>query len=181
MIGALWDYGRFDQSKWDTLVVSGAISEAPDTPEGLVQVIHAVSGSITEDRDDVFGVVVRVIDVSGAGTDGPDLVAGFVGVRGAVYGDITEGPDVVYGRVQVKYAYRGSWAPQFSYKREWEKEPELEIEPEYVEPEIELDPDFVPMAPPMDPAVARIIEMMRQGPQIIDTDEEDISALLMGM
>jgi hypothetical protein len=160
MIGAIWDSGRFDQSEWDTLVVSGAITEDPDIASGAVVTILNVTGDVTEQSD---------------------FVDGYVGVAGAVYGDITEGPDVVYGRVQVKYAYRGGWAPQFNYKREWEKEPELEIEPEYVEPEIELDPDFVPMAPPMDPAVARIIEMMRQGPQIIDTDEEDISALLMGM
>jgi hypothetical protein len=33
----------------------------------------------------------------------------------------------------------------------------------------------------MDPAVARIIEMMRQGPQIVDTDDDDLEAILMEM
>jgi hypothetical protein len=159
MIGALWDYGRFDQSKWDTLVVSGAISEAPDTPAGLI---------------------VRVIEVSGESSDGPDLVAGFVGVRGAVYAAITENPDACYGRVQVKYAYRGGWAPQYNYKREWEKE----AAPEIIEEAValaEVEPEFIPTAPPMDPAVARMIAAMMRGPEMVDSEEDDISAILMEM
>ena len=70
-----------------------------------------------------------------------------------------------------------NWAPQFYYKREWEIEPE----PVVAEAEIELDPYFIPMAQPMDPAVARIIETMMRPRPVIDTDDDDLEAILMEM
>jgi hypothetical protein len=76
----------------------------------------------------------------------------------------------------------GGWAPQFHYKREWEIEAEIIIEPE-LESVLDLEPDpyFIPQALPMDPAVARILQTIMQGPQVIDTDEEDLEAILMNL
>jgi hypothetical protein len=179
MIGAVWDIGHFDESEWDTLVVSGAITEDPDSAAGAVQVRYGVSGAITEASDVASGNVARVISVQGEIAEDPDVTDGYIGVRGAVTGDITENPDTVYGRVQVKYAYRGGWAPQFNYKREWEKEPDVVVEEEVV---LEvLEPEFIPTPQPIDPAVARMIEAMLRGPEQIDSDEDDIAAILMEM
>jgi hypothetical protein len=158
MIGAIWDTGRFDDSEWDTLVVSGAVTEGPDSASG---------------------VVVQVISVSAAIDESADIAAGVVEIPGVVYGDITEGPDVVYSVVQVKYAYRGGWAPQFNYKREWEQQPEVVIEQDVVLEAVE--PEFIPTPQPIDPAVARMIQAMMYRPTPIDTEEDDIEAVLMNL
>jgi hypothetical protein len=157
---ARWDTGVFGDSRWDTIVeqVSGAITEAPDNANGLV---------------------VQVISASGAITELPDTAIGYLEVPGAVYGDITENPDVVYGRVQVKYAYRGGWAPQFHYRREWEPEPEAPAEELKIE--VELEPEFIPQPLPIDPTVARMIEIMMRGPQVISTDDDDLESILMNL
>lgn len=179
MIGAVWDTGRFDQSEWDTLVVSGAITEGPDSTAGAVNIRYGVSGAITEASDTAAGVVAILYTVEGAITEGSDVTDGYIGVRGAVTGDITEGPDVVYGRVQVKYAYRNGWAPQFNFKREWEKEPEVVVEEEVV---LEVaEPEFIPTPQPIDPAIARMIQALMYRPTPINTEEDDIEAVLMNL
>lgn len=180
MIGAIWDTGRWDESAWDTLVVTGAIAEGPDSASGAISVRYGVSGAITETPDIAAGVVARVINIDGDISESQDVTDGYIGVRGAVYGAITENPDVVYGRVQVQYAYRGGWAPQFNYKRDWEQEPDVVIE-ETIEIEPVLEAEFIPTPPPIDPAIARMIYSMLNAPTPIDTEEDDIEAVLLNL
>lgn len=101
-------------------------------------------------------------------------------VKVTVEGNIIENPDVVNDVIQVYFDYRGGWAPQHNYKREWEQEPEFVIE-ETIELEPVLEAEFVPTPPPIDPAVARMIMAMMQGPALIDTEEDDIEAVLLNL
>jgi hypothetical protein len=165
-------------------LIAGDITENPDLASGEVQLVIPVSGAITNNDDIASGTVSLIYPVFGNIKESPDQVDASIGITIQLFGAIKEGRDKVRGNISGPLGPRPSgadgdanWAPQFFYKRDWEIEPE----PEYVEPEIELDPYFIPAAPPMDPAVARIIEMMRQGPQIVDTDEDDLAAILMEM
>jgi hypothetical protein len=47
----------------------------------------------------------------------------------------------------------------------------------------EPDPEalFIPTALPIDPAVARMIDTMMRGPAPVDTDDEDLEAILMNL
>lgn len=198
---AIWDGGLWDDANWDTLLVSGAITEGPDVVNGAVTVIYPVVGDITESPDVVDGQVTVLYPVVGDITEGPDVadgqvtviypvvgditeaedqVAGYVNAGTAVYGDITENPDIVEGAIKVPGRPGGGWAPQFNIRREWEIIPEPVVE-EVVEEVFEPDPEavFVSQALPLDPAVERIIQTILQGPQVVDTDDDDVENLLM--
>ncbi len=178
---AQWGVGVWDDSKWDVLVtaVSGAITESPDVVAGHVEVINIISGAITENPDVVAGAITVINTAYGAITESPDIVDGYVNSGIKVYGDVIESPDIVSGFVKSPGRdLRHGWAPQFHYKREWEIEPELEIaEDAVVEPD--YDALFIPTALPIDPAIARIIQSMLQDAQPVDTDDDDMEALLM--
>lgn len=130
-------------------------------------------------QQDAFQPLI-IISVQGAITELPDSVSSEIEARNALIGEIVENPDVVNNVINVKYKYRGGWAPQFNYKRDWEKEPEVVIEEEIVL-EAEPEPEFIPTPLPIDPAVARMIAAMMQGPAQIDNDEDDIEAILLHM
>lgn len=126
-------------------------------------------------QEDAFQPLI-IISVQGAITELPDSVLSEIQVRNTVFGTVVENPDVVNSVIQVKYAYRGGWAPQYNYKRDWEKELELIVEETIeIEPEVE----FVPTPLPIDPAVARMIQSMLYRPTPIDTEEDDIESILM--
>jgi hypothetical protein len=178
---ARWDTGVFDDSRWDTLVeqVSGSITDGPDSASGSVAQVISLSAAITEGADNALGIVNNIITVTGAINENPDTAIGIVLMPIPTSGNITENPDVVYSVVQVKYAYRGGWAPQFNYKREWEQQPEVVIEQGVV---LEVaEPEFIPTPQPIDPAVARMIQAMMYRPTPIDTEEDDIEAVLMNL
>jgi hypothetical protein len=184
--------------------VTGAITESPDVVSGEVNPIVFVSGDVAEGADLAGGEIAVLVPVIGNITEGEDIAEGYATstlfnyVTGAIVESedvveaeinnivylscaIKEGKDIVRGNILgPKGVTRGGgWAPQFHYKREWEKEPEVyvEIEEEIYEP----DPEalFIPTALPIDPAVARMIDTMMRGPEQIDTDDDDIEALLM--
>lgn len=178
---ARWDTGVFDDSRWDTLVeqVSGSITEGPDSASGSVAQVISLSAAITEGSDIASGIVNNIIPVTGAINENPDTAIGIILMPIPTSGNITEGPDVVYNVIQTKYAYRGGWAPQFNYKREWEKEPEVVLEQEILLDAAE--PEFISMPQPIDPAVARMIQSMMYRPTPIDMEEDDIEAVLMNL
>ena len=181
MKSAQWGIGLWDNSKWDVLVtdVHGNITEGPDVVAGLVEVINVISGDITERPDIVAGAITTINTAYGSITESPDVVYGYVNSGIAVSGNVIESPDIVSGFVKSPGRdLRHGWAPQFHYKREWEKEPEVVVEVEEV---FEPDPEavFIPTALPIDPAVARMIESMMRGPQPVDTDDDDLEAILM--
>lgn len=185
--------------------VSGNITEGHDQTSGTVSVINFVAANVTEKQDGAVGQIGIKVGVSGAVHDADDDVFGFI-ERGPnpVFGQIIEGKDQVSNASTVTVGVSGAikehrdkvrgnlfgisgykrpgggWAPQFYYEREWEKKPEPVIE-EVIDLSLEPDPYFIPQALPMDPAVARILETIMQGPQVIDTDEEDIEAILMNL
>jgi hypothetical protein len=156
---ARWDEGIFDDSRWDTLV-------------------QQVTGDITESPDGTNGEIARVISLQGNITEGGDTVDNAIDIQDVFIGTITEGQDVVYNVINVKYAYRGGWAPQFNYKREWEKDLEVVVEETI---ELELDPEFIPQPLPLDPAVLRILQTMSAQRMVIDTDDDDLESILMEM
>jgi hypothetical protein len=159
-ISARWDEGVFGDSRWDTLVqqVSGDIDEGPDSTSSQIAQVISLQANITEASDTVDSAI--------------DIQDVFIGT-------ITEGEDVVYNVINVKYAYRGGWAPQFHYRREWEPEPEVPVEELAIE--VELEPEFIPQPLPIDPTVARMIEIMMRGPQVVSTDEDDLESILMNL
>lgn len=177
---AIWDQGQWDDASWDTLLVSGAITEGPDVVSGAVTVIYPVVGAITEGPDVVDGQITVIYPVVGNITEGEDQVVGYINAGTAIYGEITENPDTVAGVIKVPGRPGGGWAPQFTFRREWEVIPEPIVE-EAVEEAFEPDPEavFIATAPPLDPAVERIIRSIFQGPQIVDTDDDDIEDILM--
>lgn len=163
--------------------LEGAITENHDVVVGMIEEKIFVSGHITESPDDVYGTISMYYALSGQITEGEDIVNNDCLITIGVSGAILENRDIVRGNIKGPQAAKkpgGGWAPQFYYKRDWEPEPEVEIEE--LE-DVEIDPAlmFIPQAPPMDPIVARMIEIMRNGPQTVSTDEDDLESLLMNL
>jgi hypothetical protein len=159
-ISARWDEGVFGDSQWDTLVqqVTGDIAEGPDSTNSVISPVFRLTGNIVEAQD---------------------IASGSIDLQDVFLGLVNESPDVVYNVINVKYAYRGGWAPQFHYRREWEPEPEVPVEELAIE--VELEPEFIPQPLPIDPTVARMIEIMMRGPQVVSTDEDDLESILMNL
>lgn len=181
--------------------VSGDITENQDAVTGLVSTVNPITGDITENADVVMGGINNLVMLAGNITENEDEAYGTVSLIYPLFGNITEGKDIVDGQInsiiylsgaikENKDIVRGNifgpkgvqrgggWAPQFYYEREWEKKPEVVIEIEEI---YEPDPEalFIPTALPIDPAVARMIESMMRGPAPVDTDDDDMEALLM--
>lgn len=164
--------------------VTGDITENEDLANGEVNVINQLVGDIAETEDDVFGFIEPgPTSVFGDPTEGEDQVNNLDLITVSLSGAVVENIDKVRGNLFGISGYRrpgGGWAPQFYYEREWEKKPEeVLIVEEIIEPELEVDPYFIPQALPMDPAVARILQSIMQGPAVVDTDDEDIEEILM--
>lgn len=164
--------------------LSGDVVEGEDIADGEVQLTIPVSGEITEAEDIAEGGIAdfTINYVSGAIKEKKDVVAGQIGIIVRLSGAVVEGEDIARGNLLgPKGVTRGGgWAPQFYYERDWEKKPEVyveEIEEEIYEP----DPEalFIPTALPIDPAVARMIEVMMRTPDPVDQDDDDMEALLM--
>lgn len=176
-----------DQVSGEVLVIytlAGDITEGQDVTEGAVSLTIPISGDITEDQDIADGGIADFLVnyVSGFIKEKKDVVSGESNIIIRISGAVKERRDVVKGSILTPHAQPrpgGGWAPQFHYKRDWEIEAEaVPVEDDFV---YEPDPEalFIPTALPIDPAVARIIQSMMQGAQPVDTDDDDMEALLM--
>lgn len=166
--------------------VSGEVTENQDGAVGDIGIKIGVSGAVAETEDDAFALIEKgPTPVFGHIKEGEDQVNNDSSITIGLSGAIVEKRDKVRGNLFGVSGYKrpgGGWAPQFHYKRDWEIEVEAVVEPEaIIDLSLEPDPYFIPQALPMDPAVARILETIMQGPQVIDTDEEDLEAILMNL
>lgn len=162
--------------------LQGAITENQDDVDGFIRQIFYVSGAITENHDDVYGTISMYYGLGGDITEGEDIVNNDCEITIGVSGAILEHADIVRGNIAGPKATPkpgGGWAPQFHYRRDWEPEPEVPVDE--LEIAVELEPEFIPQPLPIDPTVARMIEIMMRGPQIVSTDEDDLESILMNL
>lgn len=162
--------------------LEGAITENHDVVSSVISQIFYVTGAITENPDDVYGTISMYYALSGDITEGEDIVNNDCLITIGVSGAILEHADIARGNIKGPKGQPkpgGGWAPQFYYRRDWEPEPDVPVDK--LEIDVELEPEFIPQPLPIDPTVARMIEIMMRGPQVVSTDEDDLESILMNL